>query len=125
MSIVNPLARARGHGSAKRGVHHWYLQRATAVLLILMVIWLMYAICSLSGASYVTALEFLSSPFNAAAALLFSITGLYHAMLGLQVVIEDYIHSPGLEIGLQFIVKGACYIGMAVAAIFILQIALS
>lgn len=125
MSIVNPLAKARGHGSARRGVHHWYLQRATAVLLILMVIWLLYAVVSLSGADYQAAIGFLSSPFNAAAALVFSIAGLYHAMLGLQVVIEDYIHSPGLEMGLQFLVRGACYIGMAVATVFILQIAIA
>ncbi len=123
MSIVNPLARARGHGSAKSGTRHWYLQRATAVLLILLVIWLLYALNSLSGAGYESAVIFMSSPLNAAGAVLFAIVGLYHAMLGLQVVVEDYVHSPGLEIGLQLAVKGACYIGMVISVVFILQIA--
>ncbi|HKJ15762.1 MAG TPA: succinate dehydrogenase, hydrophobic membrane anchor protein [Xanthomonadales bacterium] len=125
MSIVNPLARARGHGSAKQGVHHWYLQRATAVLLTGLVVWLLYAVNTLSGAGYESALSFLSSPFNAAAALLLTFAGLYHAMLGLQVVIEDYVHSRGLEIALQFVVKGGCYIGMVISTIYILQIAIA
>lgn len=123
MSIINPLARARGHGSARHGVHHWYLQRATALLLIILTVWLLYALISLSGASYETAVHFLSSPLNTAGALLLSVVALYHAMLGLQVVIEDYVHAPALELGLQFAVKAACYIGMVVSAIFILQIA--
>ena len=123
MSTINPLARARGHGSAKRGVHHWYLQRATALLLIGLVTWLLYAMVSLSGANYATALAFLSSPYNAAGAVLLVVVGLFHAMLGMQVVIEDYVHSPALDLGMQFAVKAACYISMVVSVIFILRIA--
>lgn len=122
MRAVNPLARARGHGSARRGVHHWWLQRASALLLILLTAWLLYAMVSLSNSGYEQALSFMSSPFNAMCAMLFAIAGLYHGMLGLQVVIEDYIHAPALEISLQLAVRAAAYAGMAVSIIFILRL---
>jgi succinate dehydrogenase / fumarate reductase membrane anchor subunit len=119
----NPLARARGHGSAKQGVHHWYMQRATALLLIGLVAWLLYAMYTLSGAGYDAALAFMDSPWNAACAVLLAVSGLYHAMLGMQVVIEDYVHAPALELTLQFAVKALAYGGMVVSVIYILGIA--
>jgi len=122
MRAVNPLARARGHGSAKHGVRHWWLQRATALLLIFLTAWLLYAMVSLSGRSYQEVLVFISAPFNAACAVLFVVTGLYHAMLGMQVVIEDYIHTPALEMFLQLAIKAACYIGMVLSVIYLLKI---
>lgn len=122
MRAVNPLARARGHGSAKHGVHHWWLQRASALLLIFLTAWLLYAMVSLSGMDYEYVLAFISSPFNAACAVLFAITGLYHAMLGMQVVVEDYIHTPALEMILQLAIKAAGYIGMVVSVIYLLKI---
>ena len=125
MSMINPLARARGHGSAKQGVHHWYLQRATALLLIFLVGWLIYAMVSLSGQDYLATVLFLSHPFNAACVLLLLIAGLYHAMLGMQVVIEDYVHTPWLELTLQLAVRAACYLGMAIGAVFVLRITIS
>lgn len=123
MSMINPLARARGHGSAKEGVRHWYLQRATALLMLLLTGWLIYAIVSVSGGGYEGAVAFLARPFNATCAVLLAVTGLYHAMLGLQVVIEDYVHTPALEIGLQMLVKALGYAGMVASLIYILRIA--
>ena len=121
MRAVNPLARARGHGSAKHGVRHWWLQRATALMLIFLTAWLLYAFVSLSGGGYEQALAFLARPANAVCAVLFAVVGLYHAMLGMQVVIEDYIHQPALEITLQLAVKAACYVGMVASVIYILR----
>jgi succinate dehydrogenase / fumarate reductase membrane anchor subunit len=123
--MINPLARARGLGSAKQGVHHWYVQRATAVLLLVLMGWLLYAMVSLSGGSHAQALAFIARPWNATCAVLLAIGGLYHAMLGMQVVIEDYVHTPGLELVLQFLVKAATYAGMALSIIYILRIAIS
>ena len=97
MSMRNPLERARGHGSAKSGVHHWYAQRASALLLIVLTGWLVYALSRLAGADHATAVSFLAQPANAAVLLLLIVTLLYHAMLGLQVVIEDYVHAPRLS----------------------------
>ena len=122
MKAVNPLARARGHGSAKHGVQHWWLQRASALLLILLTAWLLYALVTLSSKGYEEAIAFISSPFHAASAILFAITVLYHAMLGLQVVIEDYIHTPALEMFLQLVVKAAAYVGMVVSVVYLIQI---
>lgn len=125
MRAVNPLARARGLGSAKHGVHHWWMQRATALLLIFLTAWLLYAMVSLNGSSFEQVKVFMASPCNAVCAVLLAIAGLYHAMLGMQVVIEDYIHAPALEIFLQLAVRAACYIGMVVSVIYILKIVIA
>ncbi len=124
MSMVNPLARARGHGSAKEGVHHWYAQRASAVLLIFLVGWLLFAIVSLAGSGYETAHAFVSRPVNAAFLALLVITLLYHAVLGLQVVIEDYVHNRPVEIVLYFLSRAGALAGMAIALVYILKLAL-
>jgi len=122
---INPLARARGHGSARQGVHHWYLQRATALLLIPLTGWLLYAIISLSGRNYADAIAFLGHPLNSTAAILLAIAGFYHAIVGLQVVIEDYVHTPAIELSLQFLVRALAYAGMVASVLQILKIALA
>jgi succinate dehydrogenase / fumarate reductase membrane anchor subunit len=124
MSMRNPLERARGHGSAKEGVHHWYAQRASALLLIVLTGWLVYALSRLAGADHATAVSFLAQPVNAAVLLLLIVTLLYHAMLGLQVVIEDYVHHPVLEAVLFFISRAGAFFGMALGAIHVLKLAL-
>ena len=124
MSMTNPLARARGHGSAKEGVHHWYAQRASALLLIFLVGWLMYAMVKLAGADHATASSFISQPVNAAILSLLIVAMLYHAMLGLQVVIEDYVHNPALEIILYFVSRAGAFFGMALGIIHVLKLAL-
>lgn len=124
MSMVNPLAKARGHGSAKDGVHHWYAQRASAILLIFMVGWLIFALLRLAGAEHAEAAAFISSPTNAAFLMVLLVSLLYHAMLGLQVVIEDYVHNPVLEVILYFLSRAGAYIGMAIGIIHVLKLAL-
>ncbi len=124
MSMVNPLARARGLGSAKEGVHHWYAQRASALLLIVLVGWLIYAALVLSGADYETARAFVAQPLNAAFLILLVITLLYHAVLGLQVVIEDYVHNRALEVILYFLTRAGAFLGMAFGVVHILRLAL-
>jgi succinate dehydrogenase / fumarate reductase membrane anchor subunit len=124
MSMSNPLARARGMGSAKGGVQHWLAQRVTAVFLIFLVAWLVYAMIVLSGADFATARAFIASPVNAALLIVLVIALLYHAMLGLQVVIEDYVHHPATEITLQLLVRAGAFLGMALGVVYILKIAL-
>jgi succinate dehydrogenase / fumarate reductase membrane anchor subunit len=123
MSLTNPLARARGHGSAKAGVHHWFAQRASAVLLIFLVAWLVYAAFALAGADHATAQAFVAHPVNAALAILLVVVLLYHAMLGLQVVIEDYVHQPAVEVVLHFMTRVGAYFGMALGIVQVLKIA--
>ena len=124
MSMTNPLARARGHGSAKSGVQHWMAQRATAVLLVFLVGWLGYAAFALAGADFAAAQAFVARPFNAALLIILLIALLHHAVLGLQVVIEDYVHHPATEITLHFLIRAGAYIGMALGTLNVLRIAL-
>lgn len=124
MSMSNPLARARGHGSAKEGVHHWYAQRASALLLIVLVAWLVFAMVSLAGADHARASAFVGQAVNAAFLLLLIVTMLYHAMLGLQVVIEDYVHHPVIETVLHFLTRVGAFFGMAFGVIHVLKLAL-
>jgi len=124
MNMINPLARARGHGSAKSGVHHWIAQRLTAVFLVFLVGWMSYALFQLAGADHAAAQAFVARPLNAALLILLLIMLLHHAMLGLQVVIEDYVHHPAAEITLHFLTRAGAWLGMAFGAVNVLKIAL-
>ena len=124
MSMLNPIARARGNGSAKEGVHHWYVQRASAVLLVLLLGWLIFSVFSLTGGGYEASRDFIANPVNAAFLGLLLVVVLYHAMLGLQVVIEDYVHSPVAEIVLYFLSRAGAYILMALGLVHIMKLAL-
>lgn len=107
MSLRTPLGRVRGLGSAKHGSGHWWVQRLTALLLVVTLPWFVWLLLSTAGADFVTLRLTLAQPFNAVMLVLLVIGGFWHAQLGLQVVIEDYIHG-GLEIALQILVKFAC-----------------
>mgnify|MGYP001553632482 CR=1 FL=1 len=124
MSMLKPIAKARGHGSAKDGVHHWYAQRASAVLMILLLGWLVYSLFCLAGGGYEESRAFMSHPVNASLLGVLLVTALYHGMLGLQVVIEDYVHQPVVEIILYILTRAGAYIGMALAIFHILKLAL-
>ena len=124
MSMRNPLARAKGHGSAKEGVHHWYAQRASAVLLVFLFGWLIYAAFALAGGGYAASAAFISNPVNAALLCVLLVALLYHAMLGLQVVIEDYVHSPAVEVVLYFVTRAGAYVMMALGIVHVLKLAL-
>jgi len=124
MSMVNPLAKARGRGSAKSGVHHWYVQRASAVLLLFLLGWLLFAMVQLAGSGYAEAKAFFSSATNASFLILLLVSLFYHAMLGMQVVIEDYVHQRSLELVLHFLTRAGAFIGMAVGIIHTLKLAL-
>ena len=124
MSMLNPIARARGHGSAKEGVHHWYAQRASAVLLIFLLGWLIFSIFSLAGGGYEASRAFIANPVNASFLGLLLVVVLYHAMLGLQVVIEDYVHNPAAEVVPYFVTRAGGYVLMALGLVHIMKLAL-
>ncbi len=119
MKLRNPLANALNHGSAGDGVGHWWAQRLSAILLLVLMAWVVYAFTVLAGADYQAAREWLGQPIHAALAALFVLTALYHATLGLQVVIEDYIHHRAAEIILLVTIKLAAVIA-AVLVVFAL-----
>ena len=123
MSLRNPLAIAKNHGSAKSGVHHWTTQRLSALLLIPLVGWLLFCICMAMSTDFATMRLWLAQPWNTVAALLLNATLFYHGQLGMQVIIEDYIHNRWLEISLQIVVKLGALILAVLGTLAILRIA--
>ena len=116
MSLRSPLSKAVGLGSAKHGFSHWWWQRVTALALVPLTLWFVYSVVCLLGSDHIIAAQWLSSPINATVMLLFVLTALYHAQTGVQVVIEDYIHTKWLNLSLLLCVKFAS-VAMAVLAI--------
>ena len=122
--MQHPLARARGHGSAKSGVHHWLVQRVSAGMLVLLLPWLTYSLLQLAGASHAEAQAFVAEPWNATLLLLSLLLLLYHGMLGLQVVIEDYVHHRALELSLHFVLRAATLLAATLGVIHIMKLTL-
>lgn len=97
MSLRTPLGRARGLGSAKEGVHHWWQQRLTAVAIVPLVFWFVVSIAANVGADYTAMHAWLKQPLNATLLVLLLVAVFHHMQLGLQVVIEDYVHCHALK----------------------------
>lgn len=116
MNLRSPLSKAVGLGSAKHGFSHWWWQRLTAIALIPLTLWFLYSISRLVGADYSIVVAWLSAPLNATIMLLFVLTALYHGQTGLQVVIEDYVHTKWLNLSLLILMKFAA-VAMAVMSI--------
>ena len=114
-----PLKRARGLGSGKTGTGHWWWQRVTAVLLVLLVPWLVGLLVSLVGADVDAARLMVARPWNAIALALLIVAALWHAKLGMQVVIEDYVHTRWIEVALQLLVTFVCTVA-ALASLYAL-----
>ncbi len=124
MTMINPLARVRGLGSAKEGTHHWIAQRMTAVALVPLTLWFVISLISLVGADLAAVKAWLGSPFNAVLMILTLIAGFHHAQLGLQVVIEDYVHGHFCKIAALWVVKGAAFFFGAAAVFSVAKLAI-
>ena len=124
MSLRSPLSKAVGLGSAKHGFSHWWWQRVTAIALIPLSLWFVASIVCLVGADYPEVVAWLSSPLNGSIILLFVLTALYHGQTGLQVVIEDYIHTKWLNLSLLLLMKFASVALAVLASISVLKIVL-
>ena len=120
----SPLGRARGLGSARAGSHHWWVQRLTAVALVPLTLWFIFAVIHLSGASHQTVIDWLSSPWTLAPMLALIVATFHHLQLGLQVVIEDYVHNEPVKIASVLAMKGACVLLALVCIVSVLKIGL-
>lgn len=120
----SPLGRAIGLGSAKEGVDHWWSQRITAIALVPLSLWFVASVIGLVGADIETVQNWVGLPLPAILLVLLLIATFYHASLGLQVVIEDYVHTELARLGLVVAARLLGF-GFAVAGIFaVLSIAL-
>jgi succinate dehydrogenase / fumarate reductase, membrane anchor subunit len=110
----SPLGRAVGLGSAKEGVEHWWRQRLTAVALIPLVLWFVITLVGHVGLDRREAVAWLGSPIPAILMILLIGVGVYHAALGLQVVVEDYVHREWSKLTLLIALRFAgVFLGVA------------
>jgi len=124
MELRSSLGRVRGLGSAKEGVAHWWAQRTTAVALVPLSLWFVASVVGLAGADYVTTVAWFKSPFHATAMILLIVATFHHTQLGLQVVIEDYVHHEGQKLVSLLIVKGLAVLLGLLAVVAVLKLAL-
>jgi succinate dehydrogenase / fumarate reductase, membrane anchor subunit len=122
--LRNPLKRARGLGSAQSGVGHWWTQRVTAAGLVILGVWLVVLVLGLMHADYATARAAVAKPWNAVLLIAFLIAAFWHAVLGLQVVIEDYVHTRWKEVTLLLAIKFLAVLSVLAGSLAVLRIAL-
>lgn len=118
------IGRVRGLGSAHSGAHHWLLQRFTAIGNLLLVIWLIASLLMLPNMLYPTVVEWLSKPVSATAMGLLVISTFWHARLGMQVVIEDYVHETANKFACVAALNLAAFGGAAFGLLCVVRIAL-
>ncbi len=121
----NPLKIARGLGSSQSGVGHWWTQRVTAVALLLLGVWFVVTVLCLLHADYATARAAVAKPWNALLLIAFVLTMFWHAVLGMQVVIEDYVHVRWKEVVLLLAIKFLAMLGALASVLAVLRIALT
>jgi len=117
MSLRSPLGHVLGLGSAKDGTSHWWGQRVSAIALLFLGLWFAYALATMSGFSHDDAVSFIGRPVNSVLLLLLTLTLAYHSYLGLQVVIEDYVHAPGLKLA-SLLLSRFAHVSLGVVAAF-------
>jgi succinate dehydrogenase / fumarate reductase membrane anchor subunit len=123
MSLRSPLSQARGLGSAKEGVGHWWLQRLTALALIPLTLWFVFSVARYNLADYAMMIAWVRAPLVAVVLLLYFAIGFYHAALGLQVIIEDYVGNEAARLSLVILSKFALFALGAASIYAVLKIA--
>jgi succinate dehydrogenase / fumarate reductase, membrane anchor subunit len=103
MSLRSPLGRVLGTGSAKEGVHHWWLQRLTSIALVPLTIWFVVSLLSLPSFEHVTVITWMAQTWTALLLVLFILVATWHSQLGVRVVVEDYVHGGAKTLTLVLI----------------------
>lgn len=123
MSLQTPLGKVLGLGSAGNGVHHWWLQRLTAVALVPLAVWLLVSLVTLPSLDFVTLVSWIGGTWTASLLTLFVIVASWHSSLGVQVVIEDYVHDQGSKT-VSLVLSGFVHAVLAIFGVFaVLRIA--
>ncbi|MSP01598.1 MAG: succinate dehydrogenase, hydrophobic membrane anchor protein [Acetobacteraceae bacterium] len=123
--LRSPLGRARGLGSARAGSKHWWAQRVTAIALVPLTLWFIWSLLLLTGAAQGDVAAWLGSPFRLALMLSLIAATFHHLQLGMQVVIEDYVHQDMLKLALVLAMKGLCVVLALICAISALTLGLN
>jgi succinate dehydrogenase / fumarate reductase membrane anchor subunit len=118
------LGQVLGSGSAKEGTEHWWAQRLTVVALLILGGWFLYSIMSVDSYEYAAMLDWAGRPFNSVMLLLLCLTLAWHSVLGVQVVIEDYVHGPFIKVVSLMLSKFAHVFLAIAAAVAVLKLAL-
>lgn len=116
MSLESPLGKFLGHGSVGDGTGDWWAQKLTAVALIPLTIWFVFALFSIDSFDYASVRLWIGAPLNATLLILFTVSALYHSDLGLQVVVEDYVH--GATKVPTLVVLKLIHVALAVAVVY-------
>ena len=124
VSYRTPLSRARGYGSAHNGVGRFISERVTGIALVPLCLWAIWAALRVGPLGYPGAVAFLQSPFNAVMAVLLIAVSCRHMQMGMQVIVEDYIHNPNNKIVCLLINGAVCWLAMALGVISVLKVAL-
>ena len=124
-NLRTPLSKVKGLGSAKTGTDHFLFQRITALALIPLVIWFCMSLAFLPDANYATVVAWLSSPFNAVLMIVMLIAGFYHAVLGMQVIFEDYISAHNTRIIVIIVTNLLLFFFGALGIFSVLKISIS
>ena len=103
MSLRSPLGKVLGRGSAKEGVHHWWLQRLTSIALVPLTIWFVVSLLSLPSFEHVTVVSWMAQSWTALLLILFILVATWHSQLGVRVVVEDYVHGGSKTLTLVLI----------------------
>ena len=122
MSLRSDLGKVKGLGAAKEGVGHWRLQRLTALALLPLGLWFVATLLGLIGAPHAVVVAWIGQGHVTVLLLALVIALFWHLQLGLQVVIEDYLHVPWLQIMLQLGSRCFAWLGALVAIVSILKI---
>jgi succinate dehydrogenase / fumarate reductase, membrane anchor subunit len=122
--LRSPLGRARGLGSAHGGSHHWWVERVEAAALVPLTIWFIFALLHLVGAPRQAVIDWLSSPVSIVLMLLLIVTTFHHLSLGVQTVLDDYVHQPAIKLWSVLAVKGACVVAALLCIVAVLKIGL-
>jgi succinate dehydrogenase / fumarate reductase membrane anchor subunit len=123
-TLQSGLGRVRGLGSAKEGVNHWWAARVTSIALVPLTLWFVASIVMLAGADHATVAAWIARPFNTVLLLSLLVATFWHTSLGLQVVIEDYIHDERLKMATLLAVKGVVVLLALSGLLAVLRIAL-
>jgi len=124
MSLRAPLGRVLGLGTAKDGTDHWWGQRISGVALVLLGLWFMASLVVLPSFAHYVVVDFIGRPLNSVLLSLMCLTAAYHSWLGVQVVVEDYVHSHGLRI-VSLVLSRFAHVLVAVISVYaILRIGL-